>query len=102
MTIIETATATAPAGTAVTVEGTVRSTLTLLRRIPDRRARVSFRLETAEGPYNVHATGPRAELLRLTVHRGDHVIVHAPCATLSHPAQTIPDLEADSVELTIR
>ena len=23
-------------------------------------------------------------------------------ATLSHPAQTIPDLEADSVELTIR
>lgn len=101
MTIIETATATAPAGTAVTVEGTVRSPLTLLHRIVDRRARVSFRLETPEGSYNVHANGPRAELLRLTVHRGDHVIVHAPCATLSHPAQTIPDLEADSVEISL-
>lgn len=98
MTITQTA---APTGTAVTITGTVRTPLTLVRRLTDRRARVGFRVDTDNGPYNVHANGALAELLRLTTRRGDHVTVHAPAATFSHPAQTIPDLEADSVELDI-
>ena len=98
MTINQTA---APTGTAVTITGTVRTPLTLVRRIPDRRARVGFRVDTDDGPYNVHASGALAELLRLTTNRGDRVIVHAPCATFSHPEQTVPDLEADSVELDL-
>ena len=62
----------------------------------------------ADGGVRVQTAGVRhrpqaglAELLRLTTHRGDHVTVHAAAATFSHPAQTIPDLEADSVELDI-
>ena len=98
MTITQTA---APTGTAVTITGTIRTPLTLVRRIPDRRARVGFRVDTDAGPYNVHANGALAELLRLTTHRGDRVTVHAPCATFSHPEQTVPDLEADSVELDL-
>lgn len=38
--------------TAVTVTGTVRSPLTLMRRISDHVARVSFRIDGADGPYN--------------------------------------------------
>ena len=98
MTITQTA---APTGTAVTITGTIRTPLTLVRRIPDSRARVGFRVDTDDGPCNVHASGALAELLRLTTHRGDRVTVHAPCATLSHPNQTIPDLEADNVELDL-
>lgn len=99
MTITQTA---APTGTAVTITGTIRTPLTLVRRIPDRRARrVGFRVDTDDGPYNVHANGALAELLRLTTNRGDRVTVHAPCATFSHPEQTVPDLEADSVELDL-
>lgn len=83
----------------VTITGTVRSPLMLVRRIYDRQARVSFRVGGEDGPYNVHTTGSRAELLRLTLHKGDRVTVHAPRTTISHPHQTIPDLEADGVEL---
>lgn len=97
-----TQTATAPTGTAVTVEGTVRDQLVLTRRLVDRVARVGFRVNTDSGPFNVHASGLLAELLRATLHRGDRVIVHAPGATFSHPRQTVPDLEADSVELDLR
>ena len=94
--------AAAPTGTAVTIAGTVRTPLTLVRRLTDRQARVGFRVETDAGSYNVHANGFLAEMLRLTTHRGDRVIVHGPAVTFSHPAQTIPDLEADSVELDLR
>lgn len=85
--------------TAVTVTGTVRSALTLTRRISDRTARVSFRIDGPDGPYNVHASGARAELLRIAVHKGDRVTVTAERATFSHPAQTIPDLEVKSINL---
>lgn len=98
MTITQTA---APTGTAVTITGTVSTPLTLVRRLTDRRARVGFRVDSDAGPCNVHANGALAELLRLTTHRGDQVIVHAPAATFSHPNQTVPDLEADSVELVL-
>ncbi|WP_234058089.1 hypothetical protein [Microbacterium sp. NFH-22A-Y] len=87
--------------TAVTVTGTVRSPLTLLHRISDRTARVSFRIDGEDGPYNVHATGPRAELIRIAVHKGDTVTVTAERATFSHPAQTIPDLEIESIVLDL-
>lgn len=87
--------------TAVTVAGTVRSPLTLIRRISDRVARVSFRIDGADGPYNVHASGPRAELLRIAVHKGDTVTVKAERATFSHPAQTIPDIEVESINLDL-
>lgn len=87
--------------TAVTVTGTVRSPLTLMRRISDHVARVSFRIDGADGPYNVHASGARAELLRIAVHKGDTVTITAERATFSHPAQTIPDLEAESVNLEV-
>lgn len=63
MTITQTA---APTGTAVTITGTVRTPLTLVRRLTDRRARVGFRVDTDTGPYNVHANGALAELLRLS------------------------------------
>lgn len=94
------ATSTTPA--AVTTTGRITSPITLMRRLPDRVARVSFRIEGADGPFNVHANGVRAELIRAAIHKGDVVTVHAPCATLAHSAQTVPDLEADSVELDLR
>ena len=87
MTITQTA---APTGTAVTITGTVRTPLTLVRRIPDRRARVGFRVDTDEGPYNVHASGALAELLRLTTNRGDRVIVHAPAQRSATPNRPSP------------
>ncbi|WP_293785174.1 hypothetical protein, partial [uncultured Aeromicrobium sp.] len=62
---------------------------------------VSFRIDGADGPYNVHASGARAELLRIAVHKGDTVTITAERATFSHPAQTIPDLEAESVNLEV-
>ena len=43
--------------------GHLRARITLVRRIPDRRARVGFRIDTDDGPYNVHASGALAELL---------------------------------------
>ena len=71
----------------------------LVRRISDRVARVSFRIDGEDGAYNVHASGPRAELLRAAVHKGDTVTVTAESATFSHPAQTIPDIEIKSITL---
>ncbi len=87
--------------TAVTATGIVRSPLTLMRRISDRVARVSFRIDGEDGPYNVHASGPRAELIRIAVHKGDTVTVTAERATFSHPAHTIPDLEVESINLEV-
>lgn len=86
----------------VDVTGIVRSPLMLFRTIPDRIPHVSFRIDGVDGPYNVHARGTLAELLRQAVRKGNSVRVHAPCATLAHPAQHVPDLDADSVELDLR
>ena len=99
-----TITQTAPASTAVGVDvtGTVRSPLMLVRTSPGRVPHVSFRIDGVDGPYNVHARGVLAELLRQTIRKGNAVRVHAPCATLAHPDQHVPDLEADSVELDLR
>lgn len=86
----------------VDVAGTVRSPLMLLRTIPDRISHVSFRIDGDDGPYNVHVHGPLAVLLRQTVQKGSRVRVHAPSATVAHPAQRVPDLETDSVEIDLR
>ncbi|MGC5225176.1 hypothetical protein ACPW96_21615 [Micromonospora sp. DT81.3] len=96
-----TQTAKAPTTPAVIVTGNICTPLTYIRLLPNRVARVSFRVDGPDGPFNVHAGGLRAELLHATLHKGDRVTVHAPGATLAHPCQTIPDLEADSVELDL-
>ena len=88
--------------TVVIVTGTVRSPLMLVRSIPGRVARVSFRIDGEQGPYNVHATGPRAEMIRAAVSKGDHVTVTALCATISHPAQTVPDIEVETLDVVQR
>lgn len=88
--------------TAVIATGTVRSPLTLIRSIPGRVPRVSFRIAGDQGQYNVHATGPRAEMIRIAVSKGDHVTVTALCATISHPAQTVPDIEVETIEVVQR
>ncbi|MBG0716837.1 hypothetical protein G3N18_01885 [Microbacterium sp. 2C] len=85
----------------VTVTGTVRSPLTLTRRISDRTARVSFRIDGPDGAYNVHASGSQAELIRVAVRKGDTVTVTAVRATRCHPAQTIPDLEVRLIDLDL-
>lgn len=85
--------------TPVTVTGVVRSPLMLVRSLSDHVARVSFRIDGEEGPYNVHASGPRAELLRIAIHKGETVTVTAERATFSHPAQTVPDLEVETINL---
>ena len=93
---------TASSTTAVIATGTVRSPLALVRSIPVRVARVSFRIDGEQGPYNVHATGPRAEMIRAAVSKGDRVTVTAVCATISHPAQKVPDIEVETIEVVQR
>lgn len=97
MTIIETTSP--PRIGRVTVAGAVHSRVALVRLLPDRRARVSFRIDGEDGPHNVHVSAEQAEVLHAVLRVGDRVRVGAPHATLRHPAQTIPDLEADTVEL---
>ena len=82
MTITQTAPASTAVGVAVT--GTVRSPLMLFRTIPDRVPHVSFRIDGVDGPYNVHARGVLAELLRQTIRRflGCVLsIIHRECIT---------------------
>lgn len=93
----------APSSTTMVVAtGTVRSPLMLTRSIPERIARVSFRIDGEQGPYNVHASGHRAEMIRVAVRKGDRVTITALCATISHPAQTVPDLEVETIEVDHR
>ena len=88
--------------TAVIATGAVESPLMLTRSIPERIARVSFRIDGEQGPYNVHASGHRAEMIRAAVHKGDRVTITALCATYTHPAQTVPDLEVETIEVARR
>lgn len=90
-------------GTAVTIDGTVQiPPRILVRKGPHKIARVSFRIDTGEGPRNVHTNAGLAELVRIMLHKGDRVIIHGSRETISRPNQTIPDLEADSVEYDLR
>lgn len=88
--------------TAVIATGIVRSPLMLTHSLPGRVARVSFRIDGEHGPYNVHATGPRAEMIRAAVSKGDRVTITALCATVSHAAQTVPDIEVETIEVVHR
>lgn len=97
---VKEATTTAP------IIGTVRSPITLIRRLPHRVARVSFRLEHSDEhgtrQFNCHADGAIAELIRATVHHGDHLTVHPRIVYTSHPLQTILDAEVATFELDLR
>ncbi|MGG1910529.1 hypothetical protein AB1285_27270 [Microbacterium sp. NRRL B-14842] len=55
MTITQTA---APTGTAVTITGTIRTPLTLVRRLPDRRARVGSASTPTPAPTTSTPTAP--------------------------------------------
>jgi len=101
MTITQTA-PTQP-GAAVTIEGTVQIPPRILVRMgPQKISRVSFRIDTAAGPRNVHTNGGFAELVRIVLHKGDRVVVHGAPETVQHPRQTVPDIEASSVEYDLR
>lgn len=90
-------------GAAVTIEGTVQIPPRILVRSGSQKiARVSFRIDTAEGARNVHTNGGLAELVRIMLHKGDRVVVHGSRESFHHPDQTIPDIEADSVEYDLR
>lgn len=91
----------APAPTDTTVfVGTVSYAPKLIRLLPDRRAHVSFHLDTGD-PHgvNVHVDGSLAELARLTIHRRDHVTVTATRVYRCHPDQLTPDVDAETFDL---
>lgn len=91
----------APSSTEVLI-GTVNTPLTLTKSLPDHIPHVSFHLDTAEGRgFNVHADGAAAELAHVMIHRGDHIRVTPERVYFLHPAQTVPDVDVATFDLTL-
>ena len=89
----------APTETIVFV-GKVSYPPNLIRLLPDRRAYLSFHLDTGdEHGVNVHVDGALAELARITIHRRDQVAVTTAKVYRRHPDQLTPDVDAEAFDL---
>lgn len=91
----------APTPTDTTVfVGTVSSPPNVIRLLPDRRAHVSFHLDTGDAHgVNIHVDGSLAELARITIHRRDHVTVTAAKVYRRISTQRTPDVDAKAFDL---
>jgi hypothetical protein len=91
----------APRSTDVIV-GTVSTALTLTKSLPEHTPHLSFRLDTDDGTgFNVHVDGTAAELARVMIHRHDHIKITPARVYYQHPAQTVPDVDVATFDLTL-
>lgn len=84
------------------IAGVVTTPPTFTWALPDHTAHVSFHLEPSTGPgYSVHADGPRAELARTLIHKGDRLTVLPARFYRNNARQVTLDVDAAAFELAL-
>jgi hypothetical protein len=85
-------------GSEFVISGVIQSPLSLVRRLPDKWARVSFRIDSETGPVNAHADGATAEYLRAALRKGDTLTARCHSIAPSADRQSVPDVIVESLE----